>query len=173
MANRQISEGRKTTYYVGMILIIVGLLTFCSNFVYIAMGMSSAHYFFGNGSFEVSDPGDSAVAFVLRALGGMAMFVLGGVLMGIGRAGLAGSGVVLDPEQAREDVEPWARAAGGVFKDALDESGLQLGAGEKKEEADQALPFDEKLRKLHKLLEEGLVSQEEYEKEKQKILDQA
>ena len=41
--------------------------------------------------------------------------------------GLAGSGVVLDPEKAREDVEPWSRMAGGVVKDALDESGIQVG----------------------------------------------
>ena len=39
----------------------------------------------------------------------------------IGAKGLAGSGVILDPEQAREDVEPWSRMGGGVLQDALSE----------------------------------------------------
>ena len=33
----------------------------------------------------------------------------------------AGSGVVLDPEKARKDVEPWSRMGGGVVQDALSE----------------------------------------------------
>jgi hypothetical protein len=162
LANRQISEDRKAVYYLGMVILVVGVLLFGS---VMFTGMTSMGDF---SNFEQRSNTMGATALI-----GMALVALGGILMGVGRAGLAGSGIVLDPEQAREDVEPWARAAGGVFKDALDESGLQLGAGEKKEEVDQALPFDEKLRKLHKLLEEGLVNQEEYEREKQKILDEA
>jgi hypothetical protein len=42
----------------------------------------------------------------------------------IGARGLAGSGVVLDPEKARGDLEPYTRMAGGMLKDALDETGL-------------------------------------------------
>ena len=37
-------------------------------------------------------------------------------------------GVVLDPEQAREELEPYSRMAGGIAKDALDEAGLDLGS---------------------------------------------
>jgi hypothetical protein len=40
--------------------------------------------------------------------------------------GKAGSGLVLDPQQAREDVEPWSRMQGGVIKDTLDEAGINL-----------------------------------------------
>jgi hypothetical protein len=35
----------------------------------------------------------------------------------------------LDPEQARKDVEPVARMAGGVVGDALEEAGVKLGGG--------------------------------------------
>jgi len=83
--------------------------------------------------------------------------------------GAAGSGIVLDPERAREDVEPWARMAGGVVKDALDEAGIASG---QHQHAD-ALPFDEQLRRLHKLREEGILSEAEYEAKKKQILEQA
>ena len=33
------------------------------------------------------------------------------------------------------------------------------------------MPFDEKLRRLHKLREEGLISEEEYQRERKEILD--
>lgn len=32
----------------------------------------------------------------------------------------AGSGVILDPEKAKEELEPFSRMAGGMVKDALD-----------------------------------------------------
>jgi hypothetical protein len=44
----------------------------------------------------------------------------------IAARGKAGSGLVLDPQQAREDVEPWSRMQGGVIKDTLDEAGINL-----------------------------------------------
>lgn len=43
--------------------------------------------------------------------------------------GLAGSGVVLNPRQARSELEPYTRMAGGMVKDALDEADINLGAG--------------------------------------------
>jgi RNA polymerase subunit RPABC4/transcription elongation factor Spt4 len=42
-------------------------------------------------------------------------------LRSVGAKGWAGSGVVLDPETARKDVEPWSRMGGGVLQDALSE----------------------------------------------------
>ena len=57
----------------------------------------------------------------------MVLMILGGIVAGIGRRGLAGSGAVLDPKKAREDLEPYSRMAGGMIKDALDESGIKLG----------------------------------------------
>ncbi len=35
------------------------------------------------------------------------MMVTGGLLSGVGKAGLAGSGITLDTEQARRDVYLW------------------------------------------------------------------
>jgi hypothetical protein len=63
----------------------------------------------------------------LRALGGMVLLIVGGIIRGIGATGLAGSGVILDPERARQDLEPYSRMAGGMVKDALEEADLHLG----------------------------------------------
>ena len=56
-----------------------------------------------------------------RAIGGMILMIVGGIMMNVGARGLAGSGFVLDPEKARKDVEPWSRMGGGVVQDALSE----------------------------------------------------
>lgn len=56
-----------------------------------------------------------------RGILGMLCMIGGGVLMIVGRAGFAGSGLVLDPKQARKDLEPWNRAAGGMIEDTLEE----------------------------------------------------
>jgi hypothetical protein len=52
----------------------------------------------------------------------------GGVVRFIGGAGLAGSGAILDPEQARRDLEPYSRQVGGMLKDTLDEADINLGS---------------------------------------------
>jgi hypothetical protein len=36
--------------------------------------------------------------------------------------GVAGSGIILDPKKAREDLSPWSSMAGGMIKDAMDET---------------------------------------------------
>lgn len=114
---RRISQGRKATYYVGGVIMIIGGLMFFSTFVTFAMHFGDFH------NFE-----DNARSDIFRAFGGMGLLILGGIIMGVGRRGLAGSGAVLDPKQAREDLEPYSRMAGGMFKDALDESGISLGS---------------------------------------------
>ena len=160
MANRDISEQRKALYYLGMILIVIGLLTFVSVFV---TGLMN----FG----DFSDFHGQAKSSGIRALLGMAMIFIGGILRVVGAAGLAGSGVVLDPQQARKDVEPWSRMAGGVVKDVIDETGIEIGGGSNDESTPQP-DFDEKLRKLHKLYQDGLLTKEEYEKEKAETLEE-
>lgn len=113
---KQISEERKTAYYLGMVLMVVGGLLFFSVFITGAMN-------FGNFSnFEAS-----ARSSMFRAFGGMALLIVGGIIRGIGARGLAGSGVVLDPEKARQELEPYSRMAGGMVKDALDEANVNLG----------------------------------------------
>ncbi len=155
MANRNVSDGRKGIFVVGQIISVLGFLTFGSVFVTTALN-------FGN----FDDFDGQARSFALRGIVGMAMMIAGGVLMGIGKAGLAGSGVVLDPERAREDLEPWSRMAGGMVKDALDESGIPLGNNARNEP-----DFADRLRKLHALKEDGILTEEEYQREKAEILE--
>ena len=114
---KKISEERKTAYYVGMALMILGLLLFCSTFVSGIMNM---------GNFDNFQARVRSVA--ARALVGMALSAVGRAVMGIGARGLAGSGAILDPEKAREDLEPYSRMAGGMLKDGLDEAGIDLGS---------------------------------------------
>lgn len=113
---RQISEERKTAYYVGAVLMVIGGLLFFSVFITGAMKFGD----FGN--FQAD-----ARSSMLRAIGGMALLIIGGIIRVIAARGLAGSGVLLDPEQARQELEPYSRMAGGMFKDALDEAHVNLG----------------------------------------------
>ena len=115
---KQVSEGRRTAYYVGMVLMIIGGLLFASVFVTFAM-----HF----GDFTDFEP--TAKLGMLQAIGGVVLLIVGGIIRGIGARGLAGSGVVLDPQRAREDLEPYSRMAGGMVKDALEEAEIDLGAG--------------------------------------------
>lgn len=121
---RQVSTERKALYYVGMALVVVGLGLFVSTFF-------AAHSAIFGSSVE------SALARVpelqrnvldpTRPLGGMALMVIGGLLMNLGRRGPAGAGLILDPERARRDLEPLSRMGGGMLKDALDEANVDLG----------------------------------------------
>ena len=159
MANREISSGRKNLYSIGMGLAGLGGLLFLSTFLTFMM------HFGDFNNFEANARSDG-----LRAFGGMIFMILGVGLMGVAHKGLAGSGAVLDPQQARQDLEPWARMSGGLLKDTLDEAGLDLSrlTSRNPEEIEN---FDQKLRKLHQLREEGILSDEEYEKEKAEILE--
>jgi len=65
-------------------------------------------------------------------VGGMALLIMGGIIRRIGARGLAGSGVVLNPEKARQELEPYSRMAGGMVKDALEDANVRLGAGAEK-----------------------------------------
>ena len=113
---KQISEGRKTAYYVGMVIMVIGFLTFGSVFI---TGMLH----FGDFSNFESDTKSS----MARAIIGMVLIAVGGIMRGIGARGAAGSGLVLDPEKAREDLEPFTRMGGGMLKDALNEADINLG----------------------------------------------
>jgi len=122
---RKIADWRKTLYYVGMFMQISGGLLFGSVFVSFA-GMFSD--LTGPGAPDHPDFG-----FMLtRGFGGFGLLILGAIVRGIGARGLAGSGAVLDPEKAREDLEPYSRMTGGMVKDALEEADLNLGGTSEK-----------------------------------------
>src|SRR5262245_41972221 len=107
---RQVSPERQALYYGGMVLTGLGLVLFFSVFVTGAMNFGNFENFEGQ-----------ARPAIFRAGSGMVLAMAGGFLMNIGARGWAGSGVVLNPEKARRDVEPWSRMAGGMAQDALSE----------------------------------------------------
>jgi hypothetical protein len=143
MQQAQISDGRKATYYIGVAMMILGVVLFFSFFFSIA---SMARNPYGSAShqriiiiphgqsksidtnqklhaspWESTSPNDP-FKIVIRPIIGIIFIVVGGVLMGIGQRGLAGSGIVLDPNQARDDLKPWSQMAGGMLDDALSQS---------------------------------------------------
>jgi hypothetical protein len=147
MATQAISTERKALYYSGLALIGAGVLLFISNFFVIAFEMGSPALPPQPPRSEgpMSDPNwwekskaqhddwwlkaqakhaESATMgrdFALRAFGEMALIILGSWMRRIGSRGWAGSGVVLDPQQAGRDLEPWSRMGGKVLQDALSE----------------------------------------------------
>lgn len=105
--NYQVSEGRKIAYYGGMVLVGLGFILFLSTFFAVFR------------SDPFSNPPSMATSLV-----GFILIVIGTALRAVGAKGLAGSGVLLDPKRARDDLEPYARTAGGLIQDALEETDL-------------------------------------------------
>lgn len=114
--SKQVSDERKVAYYIGAGLSIIGLLLFASTFVTFAM------HFGDFSNFEAH-----AKSGMFRAFSGIVLLMVGGVICRVAKQGMAGSGVILDPEKARQDLEPYSRMAGGMLKDALEESEVKLG----------------------------------------------
>ena len=162
MARRDVSDGRKFAFYLGTAVSAVGLVLFLSVFVTTFGAVGGA-----------ADPGDVPGAFA-RAPIGFILIIVGQFIRSVGARGAAGSGLVLDPKQAREDLEPWARMGGGMVGDALDEAGIELGRSKGGGAAGDewaGLPLDERLRRLHALHTDGILSAEEYEREKRELLE--
>lgn len=113
-----ISKNRKLAYYLGMGLSGIGLVLFLSVFVSIASRISSPTFGMPDGS-----P-------MLRGIIGFILIFIGQAIANIAKRGLAGSGVVLDPEKAREDLAPYTHMAGGMVKDVVE--GFREGAGDEK-----------------------------------------
>lgn len=128
-ARRHISPRRKLLYYSGGVLILAGFVTFASLFFTGSDEPASPRDITGHEFLERSRT--SMRSEMTRALVGFGLIFLGIILVNIGRMGAAGSGLVLDPQQARKDLEPWTRAAGGMANDALSEVDLakQIGEG--------------------------------------------
>jgi hypothetical protein len=122
----KISEGRKTTYYVGMVIAIVGFCLFISFFFTVLHGMrmtlSPSEALQHPGSF--GEMNKLAISGAIRAFIGFILFIVGGGMMRAGAMGAAGSGLILDPDKARDDLQPWAKMGGGLLGDAISESGI-------------------------------------------------
>ena len=115
----KISDERKMAYYLGNGLSVLGFFLFISSFFVIVSQFGQRSDFIQIDAI--------AMKFMFFAVGGMICTVAGRFIARIGVRGLAGSGVILDPEQAREDLAPYARMTGGIVKDALDEAQIHLG----------------------------------------------
>jgi hypothetical protein len=163
MIKRHISPERKAIFRLGQVIAVLGVLSFLSVFVSAALN-------FGDFSNFEADTRSMAI----RAVGGFIMIFIGGGLITWGVAGVAGSMLTLDPEQARQDLEPWARMSGGLKKAELDEMGIDVtkiaGAltGGARAEGES---IESRLRGLHALYKDGILSEEEYQREKQELLD--
>jgi len=116
---RQISPERKGLYTAGLVMQVIGGCLFGLPFI----GVIGTMIFAASGN----DPDFMfvAVAFGLGFLG-FALIGIGGGMRGVAARGVAGSGLVLDPDKARQDLEPWTRMGGGMVKDALDEADINL-----------------------------------------------
>ncbi len=110
---RNVSPERKAIFYVGMAISGIGLLLFLSFFVTALLDFSNP-----------AAAADGMASGFARAFIGIVMIPIGQVITRIGSRGLAGSGLMLDPEKAREDLEPWNRMAGGMADDTLSEIGV-------------------------------------------------
>ena len=84
--------------------------------------------------------------------------------------------LISDPDQARRDLEPYARMRGDLLKDTLDEIGLDLEkitdnlTSNLSPNTPDTPDFDQKLRKIHQLHSDDILTDEEYHSEKQEIL---
>jgi hypothetical protein len=103
MSNK-ISNQRKVLYYIGICIVFVGFLLFMSSF-FVKMDKN----------FSMETP-----SFFKRAVLGMICMIVGSVLASIGRSGTAGSGFLLDPEKAREDLKPFNESKGKMINDVIE-----------------------------------------------------
>jgi hypothetical protein len=106
----KISKERKATYYIGLVMMVIGLILFFSVFVSVAVSMANPT------SFSIPPFQNGIFGFILTAAGG--------VVMSIGAKGAAGSGLLLDPEKAREDLKPFNEARGEMINDVISNIGV-------------------------------------------------
>ncbi len=140
---RKLSKERQATYYIGNVVSIIGFIVFLSFFFQVVGGfgsspMPSGFSSHGKPGYSVTIDGEDLVVmdantplspFIPLQRGpnfgtpiiGMILIVSGQFIANIGKSGLAGSGLILDPEQAREDLQPFNVAKGQMLNDTLEE----------------------------------------------------
>ena len=154
----KISPERQGLFNLGTGLAVIGVILIAIGFIgFAASGISSMNHsgFSGFGYQEKSNP----IGFWICGAIGMVVTGIGRAIRGFAARGVAGSGLILDPQKARKDLAPWSKMAGGMLNDA----GIAIGQKEK-------VSFDEELRRLAKLKEDGLINEAEFEEAKKKIL---
>ncbi len=118
---RQVSPERQRLHTIGTATQALGFLGIVACFMGFALSGASAVSSFG----ESGNP----IAWWIGAFLCMVATGIGAAMRNVATRGVAGSGLVLDPERARTDLEPLARMGGGMLKDALDEAGLANSTG--------------------------------------------
>lgn len=102
----KLTKGRKVTYYVGIGMMVIGFILFISVFFTISNQMNNP---FG---------GNTSPSFMNSVIG-MLLMIAGAIVMNIGARGTAGSGLLLDPDKAREDMKPFHEAKGKMINDVM------------------------------------------------------
>ena len=109
--NKEIKTWRKILYIIGNILIVLGFILFFSTFI-----KFSTFSFF-----EENSGSDFVFGFMRTPFMGFILIFLGSFLKSLAKNGFAGSGLILNPEKEREDLEPFSRSKGGQYADTYDE----------------------------------------------------
>lgn len=104
----KLNKSRKVTYYIGMGMMILGFVLFISVFFTFATAFNDPFSMLTGGAPSFSN-----------SILGMILMITGGIVMNIGAKGAAGSGLILDPEQSREDLKPFNEARGGMINDVI------------------------------------------------------
>lgn len=124
----EIKKSRKVTYYIGMGMMILGFILFISVFFSFASvfnnfsnGFNSSTYIDSNfnAPYMGFNRGSSFGFSFTNPILGMILIIVGRIVMNIGAKGAAGSGLILDPEQSREDLKPFNEAKGGMINDVI------------------------------------------------------
>lgn len=102
----KITKQRKVTYYIGIGMTVLGFILFISVFFSVAMFMNNPF-------------GGSRQPSFMNSILGMVLMIAGSFVSRIGAHGAAGSGILLDPEKAREDLKPFNEAKGGMINDVI------------------------------------------------------
>lgn len=102
----KITKQRKVTYYFGIGMMVIGFLLFISVFFDTARFMNDPFAYERQSSFT-------------SPIIGMIIMMAGTAIMNIGAKGAAGSGLLLDPEKAKEDLKPFNEAKGKMINDVV------------------------------------------------------
>lgn len=116
----KISKERKATYYIGIGMMVLGFILFISTFFQAAgFGDKLMEEPFMGGPFSGGSFRNKSGPSFSGAIIGMILMISGGVVMNIGAKGAAGSGLLLDPDKAREDLKPFSEAKGKMINDVM------------------------------------------------------
>lgn len=111
-SHKEITTERKLLFYGGTALMVTGFILFLIPFFSVINYMNQGNFAMMN------DSASPATSFIWAVIG-MVLLVIGRTLRSAGARGLAGSGLVLDPQRAKEELSTYSEAVGGMVRDAV------------------------------------------------------